>query len=137
MSRSWLSYSLTLFEYLENVPASSKKVFWKRLNLLMMDTFVYRTLLENSVDIHHREFYYIKITSFKSSNKRVYQGFLALGNWYYLKKSLGNNFWIVEQLPNGPTTSYATGLEIKYFLLPSSRGEILWAIYKIFFITFV
>jgi hypothetical protein len=63
-----------------------------------MDTFLYRTLLLNSVGIHQREFYCIKITSFKSSNTRVYQRFLALGN----------NFRIIGQFPNGPTPSYAT-----------------------------
>jgi hypothetical protein len=74
------TYSST-FKHSKTLGASWKKtVFWKRLDRLMMNTFLYRTLLENSVDINQREFYCIKITSFKSSNMRVSQGFLALGN---------------------------------------------------------
>ncbi len=109
MSRSRLSYSLTPFEYLKNASASSKKQsFRKDSTSLMMDTFLYRTHIENSVGIHHSEFYCIKITSFKSSNMRIYQDFSALDNRYYFKKSLGNHFWIIGQLPNGPTPSYTT-----------------------------
>jgi hypothetical protein len=74
------TYSST-FKHSKTLGASWKKtVFWKRLDRLMMNTFLYRTLLENSVGIHHREFCCIKMTHFKSLNMRVYQDVLAVGS---------------------------------------------------------
>jgi hypothetical protein len=48
-------------------------------------------------------------TPLGSSNIHVHQNFSALGIWWHFKKSLGNNFRVIGQLPNGLPPGYATG----------------------------
>ncbi len=54
-----------------------------------------------------------------SRQTHVYPNFQALDNWYYLKKSLGNNILFIEQFPNSPTPleSRHKDLKVHIFLV--------------------